>query len=80
MESKIGVVGLGIMGHNLALNMERNGFPVVGDDPYRVAEMFEAVKASHDTYKIKAWLDTAPSNMPAKRLKTDNNNANPLIR
>jgi 6-phosphogluconate dehydrogenase len=32
MTSKIGVVGLGVMGHNLALNMERNGFPVAGYD------------------------------------------------
>jgi 6-phosphogluconate dehydrogenase len=32
MAYKIGVVGLGVMGHNLALNMERNGFPVVGYD------------------------------------------------
>jgi 6-phosphogluconate dehydrogenase len=32
MEYKIGVVGLGVMGANLALNMERNGFPVVGYD------------------------------------------------
>jgi 6-phosphogluconate dehydrogenase len=32
MTYKIGVVGLGVMGSNLALNMERNGFPVVGYD------------------------------------------------
>jgi 6-phosphogluconate dehydrogenase len=32
MQAKIGVVGLGVMGHNLALNMERNGFPVAGYD------------------------------------------------
>jgi 6-phosphogluconate dehydrogenase len=32
MNYKIGVVGLGVMGGNLALNMERNGFPVVGYD------------------------------------------------
>jgi 6-phosphogluconate dehydrogenase len=32
MSYKIGVVGLGVMGHNLALNMERNGFPVAGYD------------------------------------------------
>src|SRR5512138_2487012 len=32
MEYKIGIVGLGVMGHNLALNMERNGFPVAGFD------------------------------------------------
>jgi len=28
----IGVIGLGVMGRNLALNMERNGFPVAGYD------------------------------------------------
>lgn len=32
MAYKIGVVGLGVMGSNLALNMERNGFPVAGYD------------------------------------------------
>ncbi len=32
MQYKIGVVGLGVMGHNLALNMERNGFCVAGYD------------------------------------------------
>ena len=32
MNYKIGVVGLGVMGRNLALNMERNGFPVAGYD------------------------------------------------
>ena len=40
---KIGVVGLGVMGSNLALNMERNGFPVVGYDL--------------DTAKARAFLD-----------------------
>ena len=32
MNYKMGVVGLGVMGSNLALNMERNGFPVAGYD------------------------------------------------
>ncbi len=32
MKYKIGVVGLGVMGRNLALNMERNGFPIAGYD------------------------------------------------
>jgi len=32
VDYKIGVVGLGVMGGNLALNMERNGFPVAGYD------------------------------------------------
>jgi 6-phosphogluconate dehydrogenase len=43
MEYKIGVVGLGVMGHNLALNMERNGFPVAGFDL--------------DAAKVKAFLE-----------------------
>ena len=30
--SAIGIIGLGVMGHNLALNMERNDFPVAGYD------------------------------------------------
>jgi 6-phosphogluconate dehydrogenase len=45
MLSKIGIVGLGVMGHNLALNMERNGFPVVGYDL--------------DAEKAKAFLESA---------------------
>jgi 6-phosphogluconate dehydrogenase len=32
MTCKIGVVGLGVMGRNLALNIERHGFPVAGYD------------------------------------------------
>jgi len=27
-QSKIGLVGLAVMGENLALNIERNGFPI----------------------------------------------------
>ena len=40
MAYKIGIVGLGVMGHNLALNMERNGFPVAGYD-------LDAAKTKH---------------------------------
>ena len=43
MKYKIGVVGLGVMGHNLALNMERNGFAVAGYDV--------------DAAKVRAFLD-----------------------
>ncbi len=42
MDYKIGIVGLGVMGHNLALNMERHGFPVAGFDL--------------DTAKVQAFL------------------------
>lgn len=31
-KANIGVIGLGVMGHNLALNIERNGFAVAGYD------------------------------------------------
>ena len=41
MKYKIGIVGLGVMGQNLALNMERNGFPVAG---------FDLDKAKTDTF------------------------------
>ena len=27
-KAKIGLIGLGVMGSNLALNIERNGFPI----------------------------------------------------
>jgi 6-phosphogluconate dehydrogenase len=47
MEYKIGVVGLGVMGANLALNMERSGFPVMGYDL--------------DTAKMRAFLE-GPAN------------------
>jgi 6-phosphogluconate dehydrogenase len=43
MSYKIGMVGLGVMGQNLALNMERNGFPVAGHDL--------------DTAKARAFLE-----------------------
>ncbi len=43
MKYKIGIVGLGVMGQNLALNMERNGFPVAGFDL--------------DTEKMKSFLE-----------------------
>lgn len=32
MKYEIGMIGLGVMGRNLALNMERNGYPVVSFD------------------------------------------------
>ena len=41
-KQQIGVVGMAVMGRNLALNMERNGFPVAGYDL--------------DEQKINAWL------------------------
>lgn len=36
MEStySLGILGMGVMGHSLALNFERNGYRVIGYDPY----------------------------------------------
>ena len=45
MKYKIGVTGLGVMGHNLALNIERNGFPVAA--------------YNRDTTKMRALVDGA---------------------
>ncbi len=45
----VGVVGLGVMGRNLALNMARNGFPVAGYDIDR-----EKASASRDAFAGKA--------------------------
>jgi len=43
MQHSVGLVGLGVMGGNLALNMERHGFPVAGYDL--------------DAAKLRAFLD-----------------------
>jgi 6-phosphogluconate dehydrogenase len=47
MKYKIGMVGLGVMGHNLALNMERNGFSVAGynRDPARTRSFLDGPAA-----------------------------------
>ena len=51
MTYKIGVVGLGVMGANLARNMESKGFPVAGYDL--------------DAAKRKAFVDAAPDDKVA---------------
>ncbi len=45
MDLAVGVVGLGVMGHNLALNIERHGFPVVAYDidPEKTGSLLEGV-------------------------------------
>ena len=54
MSYKIGVVGLGVMGRNLALNMERNGFPVAGYDldPARTAAFVDGPAAGTRTIGV----------------------------
>ena len=50
--AKIGLIGLGVMGQNLALNIERNGFPVaVFDREPAVLDAFIA----HASGQANAW-------------------------
>ena len=52
MRCDIGVVGLGVMGSNLALNMERHGFRIAGYDL--------------DAAKAQAWI-AGPGRRPEGR-------------
>jgi 6-phosphogluconate dehydrogenase len=56
----VGVIGLGVMGRNLALNIERNGFPVAGYDieaeKLREARKLFAGKAMVVTDTLGAFL------------------------
>lgn len=59
MKYKIGIVGLGVMGQNLALNMERNGFPVAGFDLDKAKT--DAFLAAEGKGKEIISLDNIPS-------------------
>jgi 6-phosphogluconate dehydrogenase len=59
MKYKIGIVGLGVMGQNLALNMERNGFPVAGFDLDKAKT--DAFLAGEGKGKEIISLDSIPS-------------------
>ncbi len=59
MNYKIGIVGLGVMGQNLALNMERNGFPVAGFDLDKTKT--DAFLASEGKGKQIIVLDSIPA-------------------
>ena len=59
MKYKIGIVGLGVMGQNLALNMERNGFPVAGFDLDK--EKTDAFLANEGKDKVIIVVDSIPA-------------------
>jgi hypothetical protein len=44
----------------------KSALVLAGDDPFKVTELWQRVKATNDTYKIRAWLDTAPAAIPEK--------------
>ncbi|HSK10779.1 MAG TPA: NADP-dependent phosphogluconate dehydrogenase [Vicinamibacterales bacterium] len=56
MECRIGVLGLGVMGGNLALNIERNGFPVAGydRDPLRMRAFLEGPAAGRQVVGVSS--------------------------
>ena len=51
-KSAFGVVGLGVMGQNLALNVERNGFPVAGFDLDGAKQRQMAAKAAGKNVQV----------------------------
>jgi len=54
----LGIIGLGVMGRSLALNFERNGYPVIGYDidPHLPAGF--AIKATNSLEELAASLKT----------------------
>jgi len=64
-----GVVGLGVMGQNLALNVERNGFPVAGYDLDAAKQQQMADKAScKDIHVAPSMSDFVESLEPPRRI------------
>jgi 6-phosphogluconate dehydrogenase len=60
--AKIGMMGLGVMGQNLVLNMERNGFPVtVWDREAKVVDQFAAEQSGKQIISTHTVKDFAQS-------------------
>jgi 6-phosphogluconate dehydrogenase len=55
-KSAFGVVGLGVMGQNLALNVERNGFSVAGFDVDASKQQQMSVKAAGKNVRVAASI------------------------
>ena len=57
-ECEIGIIGMGVMGNNLLLNMEDKGFTVAGFDrnPSKVKKLQEASKNIHYTADIPEFI------------------------
>lgn len=60
-QTDIGLVGLGVMGENLALNLERNGFAVSGFD----LDAGKRERFSLRTDGLRAWAVTSLAEMTA---------------
>ncbi len=65
MKYTIGIIGLGVMGQNLALNMERNGFSVSGYDLDK-----DKRKAAQEKFKNKKMVVAADIEQLSKYLES----------
>ena len=63
-EADIAIIGLGVMGQNLALNMESKGFGVIGyDNEIQKAQTFKEQKAEGKNIEVVASLNEIPSRL-----------------
>lgn len=58
-KANIGIIGLGVMGHSLALNMERNGFSVAGFDldPLKVESFLESQAEGKNVFAVDSLVE-----------------------
>ncbi|KAA3662687.1 MAG: phosphogluconate dehydrogenase (NADP(+)-dependent, decarboxylating) [Calditrichaeota bacterium] len=63
----IGVIGLGVMGQNLALNIERNGFSVIGFDLDKTMQEKAAAKFSGKKMEVVANMQEFLSKLESPR-------------
>ena len=62
----IGIVGLGVMGRDLALNMADHGFSVVGYDMDKAkVEALQKESADHVNIRMR-WVISLIANMPLR--------------
>ena len=51
---------------NYEAEAARSLLVVIGDDPFAMQEEFEKIKRGGNTYKLRAWMDVIPANVPKK--------------
>ncbi|MBN1349999.1 NADP-dependent phosphogluconate dehydrogenase [candidate division KSB1 bacterium] len=66
-KQEIGIIGLGVMGQNLAMNMERNGFSVAGYDLDQSRTKQVAEKVAGKDIAIAATLDEFLNSLKSPR-------------
>ena len=70
-QPSFGLIGLAVMGENLALNVERNGFPVtVYNRTYAKTEEFMATRAKGKNFLAAQTLEEFVQKLDRPRRKT----------